>query len=86
MKAGKIFCISGVHLWKEEHVQLAPDIHREERHCSRCGKKQIQIRMYPKVRHLAVYRLTKYATYTSGDAIDTLTRHSLIPASEGLRG
>lgn len=81
MTAGNIFCITGVHDWKEQRVQVAPDVFREERHCKRCGKKQIHIRMYPKVRHLAVYRFNRYATYRQGDAVDTLTRHSLVPVS-----
>ncbi len=79
MNPGQIFCIAGLHQWKEEKVKLANDVYREERHCNCCGKKQIHIRMYPKVRHLAVYRLSKYASYREGDVVDTLTRHSIIP-------
>jgi len=82
MSTGKFFCITGVHDWKEQRVQIASDVFRDERHCIRCGKKQIHIRMYPKVRHLAVYKLNRYATYHQGDAVDTLTRHSILPLSE----
>ena len=80
MTAGKLLCVTGIHQWKEEHVQLAPDVYREERHCTCCGKKQIHIRMFPRVGPLKVYRLTNYASYTQGDAVDTVTRHSLVPA------
>ncbi len=71
--------MAGLHRWEEQQVVLENDIHRDERHCTQCGKKQIHIRMYPKVRHLAVYKLSKYVSYNQGDVIDTLTRHSLMP-------
>lgn len=81
MNPGKIFCVAGLHRWEEQQVALAGDIHREERHCTQCGKRQIHIRMYPKVSHLAVYKLSRYVSYNDGDAIDTLTKHSLVPTA-----